>query len=392
MIFTVSTVKDSLANVAAFCQRNLGSGADHLFIFLDGPDAEVEAYLAAHPQVTMVVTDSAYWTPSRPQSLNVRQVTNANLAMHALAALPGEHWLFHIDADEVVQIDREQFDQLQAGIRVARLAPLEAISQFTWPGEVTHFKRMLARPQINELVSAGIIDQPEPDEPANATYFRGHVQGKVGVRPNLDIRMQLHRAVFTTQSGDDEVIKPFDAPWLNQLHYESHSGEEFVRKWMAHLGAGEVRFRARRNRLSDRIRAVMADPGLDEAGRREQLRELYHEQIEDDFNSLLQRDLLVEPMPRTHQPASLPSAESELLAGVLALLVASDKRYANPQESQLWPQDGFAELVDSAPNDEVRRGLQRAIEAAEDSQSARGLVRRTAVNRRTGLLSRLRRK
>ncbi|HNJ77798.1 MAG TPA: glycosyltransferase family 2 protein, partial [Marmoricola sp.] len=97
MIFTVSTVKDSLANVAAFCQRNLGSGADHLFIFLDGPDAEVEAYLAAHPQVTMVVTDSAYWTPSRPQSLNVRQVTNANLAMHALAALPGEHWLFHID-------------------------------------------------------------------------------------------------------------------------------------------------------------------------------------------------------------------------------------------------------------------------------------------------------
>ena len=41
MIFTVSTVKDSLDNVRSFCQRNLSSGADHLIIFLDEPDAEI---------------------------------------------------------------------------------------------------------------------------------------------------------------------------------------------------------------------------------------------------------------------------------------------------------------------------------------------------------------
>ena len=131
MIFTVSTVKDSLDNVRSFCQRNLSSGADHLIIFLDEPDAEIETYLAAQPHVTHVVTDSSYWKPQRPASLNVRQVTNANLAMHALAALGGDHWIFHIDADEVVQIDRDQFDALDSSVRVARLAPLEAISQLS---------------------------------------------------------------------------------------------------------------------------------------------------------------------------------------------------------------------------------------------------------------------
>jgi hypothetical protein len=390
VIFTASTVKDSLENIAAFCRRNLGSGADHLFIFLDEADPEVEAFLAAQPHVTHVVTDAAYWKPQRPSSLNVRQVTNANLAMHALAALPGEHWLFHIDADEVVQIDRDRFDQLDPQVRVARLAPLEAVSQLSWPGEVTHFKKMLGRKQIDELVSAGVIPAPEPDEPRNATYFRGHVQGKVGVRPNLDIRMQLHRAVFTANDGSDEVMEPFDAPWLNQLHYESHSGEEFVRKWMAHLGAGEVRFRARRSRLSDEIKAVMNDASLDEAGRQVRLQAIYHEQIEDNLPELERRGLLVEPIPQTHTPQTLSAEEQVILDGVFALLVGSDKRFANPQESQIWPQDGFAELLPAAPSDAVRRGLQRAIEAAEASQSARGLTRRTP--QRGGLLGRFRRK
>lgn len=391
MIFTVSTVKDSLDNIAAFCRRNLGSGADHLFIFLDAPDPEVESFLAAQPQVTHVVTDESYWTPERPGSLNVRQVTNANLAMHAVATLPGDHWLFHIDADEVVQIDRPRFDELGAQVRVARLAPLEAVSQYEWTGEVTHFKKLLDRAQIADLVQGGVIAERDPDEPLNATYFRGHVQGKVGVRPNLDIRMQLHRAVFTTNEGTDEVIKPFDAPWLNQLHYESHSGEEFVRKWMAHLGAGEVRFRARRSRLSDEIKAVVNDAGLDEAGRQARLQAIYHEQIEDNLPELEKRGLLVEPIPETHTPRALSAEEQEVLDGVLALLVGSDKRFANPQESQIWPQDGFAELLSAAPSDVVRRGLTRAIKAAEASQAARGLTRRTP-RKGSGMFSRLRRK
>lgn len=390
MIFTASTVKDSPENIAAFCRRNLGSGADHLFIFLDEADPEVESVLAAQPHVTHVVTDAAYWKSKRPSSLNVRQVTNANLAMHALAALPGEHWLFHIDADEVVQIDREQFDLLDPQVRVARLAPLEAVSQLSWPGEVTHFKKMLSRKQIDELVTAGVIPAPEPDEPRNATYFRGHVQGKVGVRPNLDIRMQLHRAVFTATDGSDEVIDPFDAPWLNQLHYESHSGEEFVRKWMAHLGAGEVRFRARRSRLSDEIKAVVNDADLDETGRQARLHTIYHEQIEDNLPELERRGLLVEPIPETHTPQALCVADQEVLDSVFALLVGSDKRFANPQESQTWPQDGFADLLPAAPSDAVRRGLQRAIDAAEASQSARGLER--DIPQRGGLLGRFRRK
>ena len=391
MIFTVSTVKDSLDNVRSFCQRNLSSGADHLIIFLDESNPEVETYLAAQPHVTLVVTDASYWKPQRPASLNVRQVTNANLAMHALAALGGDHWIFHIDADEVVQIDRDQFDALDSSVRVARLAPLEAISQLSWPGEVTHFKAMLSPEQIAELVRAGVINQPDPDEPLNATYFRGHVQGKIGVRPNLDIRMQLHRAVFTQADGGDKVIRPYDAPWLNQLHYESHSGEEFVRKWMAHLSAGEVRFRPRRSRLSDEIKAVVADVSLDESGRKARLQQIYHDQIEDDFEALQQRGLLVEPILADHVPASLPEGQELLLDRLFDLLIASDKRFANPQEVSNWPQDGFAKLLRVTSDDAVRHGLQKAINQAEASQEARGLELRVGSPSR-GLLGRFRRK
>ena len=103
MIFTASTVKDTLPNVRRFVAGNLAGGVDHLFVFLDAPDREVRGFLDEHPHVTCIRTDKSWWGGERPEHLNVRQRINANLAKAVLSTLPGEdHWVFHIDADEIV--------------------------------------------------------------------------------------------------------------------------------------------------------------------------------------------------------------------------------------------------------------------------------------------------
>lgn len=387
MIFTVSTVKDSLTNIEAFCRRNLAAGADHLFLFLDAPDAEVEEWLAAQPHVTALVTDDRYWVPDRPESLNARQVTNANLAMCLLAGFEWADWIFHIDADECLQIDREKLlAKVPADRAVVRIAPLEAVSQMHWAGEVTHFKPMLERDRIDDLVARGLIEAPEADEPANATWFRGHVQGKIGVRPDLDTRMQLHRAV---RQGDEEVQAAFARPWLAHRHYESHSGEEFIRKWLAHLSAGQVRFRPRRGRLQASIRRVVDDPGLDEAGRRAALTEIYHQDIEDDLAALRELGVLVEPVDGHHTPEDFPPGGRELMDRLLGLLMSADKRYLNPQLTDFWPVELFEQVRAGLPaSDPLVPVLQRAIDTARASESARGVVHPKRAGRLGRLLGR----
>ncbi len=60
MLFTASTVKDTLPNLRRFVTGNLAGGADHLVVFVDDPDGtdpEAVAFLAEHDGVTCVLTD-----------------------------------------------------------------------------------------------------------------------------------------------------------------------------------------------------------------------------------------------------------------------------------------------------------------------------------------------
>lgn len=372
MIFTVGTVKDSLANVRLYVERNLAAGADHVFVFLDAPDVEVEEWLGAHPHVTHVVCDEVYWVPERPDRLNARQVTNANVVQAALAAMPWRSWLFHLDADESLQLDRDRLEsEVPDDVDVVKLAPLEAISRLEPGDEVPHFKRRLGAQKMAELVAAGIVPPTEPGEPVNSTYFRGHLMGKIGVRPQLDHWMQLHRAVHC---GPEETDVPdFRADWLAHRHYESVSGEEFIRKWMSHLGAGEIRLRPRRRKLAADVAAVVADASLDEAGQRDALTRIYAEQVEDKYDELLAAGVLVEPDQRQCRPRPFPDGGREQLDRVLALLLAADKRYANPRITDLWPRQLFEQLRQGA-DPEVAGLLTTAIDRALDSERARGAV------------------
>ena len=139
LVVTASTVKDTLPNLERYVDGNLAGGADHLFLFLDAPDdpatAEVRGFLDAHPHVTCVVTDDAWWVDKRPEQLNTRQRINANVVKALLSRVDWADWVFHIDADEVVQIDRAVLGRVPAATRAVKLAPLEAVSRWQWDGD-----------------------------------------------------------------------------------------------------------------------------------------------------------------------------------------------------------------------------------------------------------------
>jgi hypothetical protein len=328
VLFTVSTVKDSRANVERFLARNLAAGADHMLVFLDAPDPEVEELLEAHEHVTHVVTDDAYWRGRRWKDLNVRQLVNANLANAALAPFTWAQWLFHLDADEALEIDRARLlAEVPSEEPCVLLDPVEAVSRWQWDGEVDLFKRLLTDPELELLTALGTIDRPD-----NLAYFRGHVRGKVGLRPGLEWRLFLHRV--KTSAYDD--VDGFTADWLRLRHYESFDGEEFVRKWLAHVSAGPMQLRPQRDRLRVALEQLLAGDLSDEV-RASYVRRLYVRHIEDDGSTLADLGLLVRPREATHRPEPLGAGARADLGRLLALLSAADKRHAHPKWPELTP-------------------------------------------------------
>ena len=207
MLFTASTVKDTLPNLRRFVAGNLAGGADHLVVFVDDPDGTDPAavdFLAAHDGVTCVLTDDEWWAGDRPGQLNVRQRINANVVKAVLSRLDPAHgwadWVFHIDADEIVQIDRMALSSAPETASVVRLAPLEAVSQQHWDDDPTLFKRLLEDDDLTLLHTLGVIDRSH-----NGAYFHGHVDGKSGVRPTLDLWLALHHVVDADKTEQDRV-------------------------------------------------------------------------------------------------------------------------------------------------------------------------------------------
>lgn len=316
MIATVSTVKDTLANVQRFVRGNLAGGVDHMVVFLDGPDPEVEAWLATQEHVTHLVADDAWWGGKRPADLNDRQRVHANIAKAVLTVVPGVDWLFHVDADEICQIDRAAIEAVPASYDAVRLAPLEAVSRKHWDGSPTWFKKLLDEPDLKLLEVLGVIEKP-----ANGHLFHGHVEGKTATRPRLDRWLTIHR---TVDEKRDEVPH-FTAPGLTVLHYESYSGEDFVRKWSAMLAAGPaVSLRPVRERTKAAIQALIGKPLTPEL-REQYLIRIFEATTEDDFDTLRELGLLVEadPTQGTHAPQLLEARDQ--LADALAALADQPK-------------------------------------------------------------------
>lgn len=332
LVCTVSTVKDTLANVEAFVTRNLSAGADHMFVMLDAPDRPVERFLSEHPHVTCVVTDRAYWHGRRHPHLNVRQTANANLVRVLLTPFERVGWLFHIDGDECLDVDKERLCRLGPEVPAVHLGVLEAVSGESrkWDGV---FKRSLSFEELCLLHALGILDDPR-----NRSYFNGYATGKGGIRPSLDYNVRIHAAKL----DDGTVVKAFSADYLHVLHYESFSAEEFVRKWSTHIaGPAQSVFGQKKQRLRAAIEAVLRSDSLTEAGRQHYLLELYRRNVADAAETLDDLGLLVRPAAEHHSytPRGFSPDEAADLELLLTRLVKADRGFFRPAVLAKQPAD-----------------------------------------------------
>ncbi|WP_323791204.1 hypothetical protein [Nocardioides sp.] len=325
MLIAASTVKDTLPHVRRFVAGNLAGGLDHLVVFLDQPGApgqdEVAAFLDAHPHVTCVKAGPGWWGERRPAGLNERQCTNAGVVSHLVGAgavATEVEWVFHVDGDEVVRVDHEALADVPREVPAVRLAPREAVSRLSWDGEPTLFKRLLDEPDLRLLHALGAVS-----EPSNRAYFHGHLQGKTGIRPGADLWLGLHKALL----ADGSQAVTHDDERLELFHYESYSGDEFVRKWGAMVTSGpRASFRPGRAAVADAVRTLV-EKRLDPAITREQLLALFVRTTQDDADTLVDLGLVLDtdPLAGSHEARPLSAATSALLHDGLEALRGADK-------------------------------------------------------------------
>lgn len=321
-IVGVTLVRDTAANLERFIDTNLRLGLDHLLVFLDDPDNPVPDRALDPRLVTLVRLDEEWWQGRRPESLNRRQRVAANFARVALARLGWADWLVFIDGDEVAALDREVVATIPADVRGFRLKTLEVTSTLgEWDGL---FKRQRPPPALRRLQAAGVIPRAN-----NKELFHGHIAGKVGIRPRLDLRLDLHNA--SDDRGDRLELHMDEG--LRVLHLESVTLEEFERKWTAMSTSG-----SRPGVLGDRnlvLDAFAELGGLGPEERRERVLELFQRYVVDDVEALAEHDVLVrvDLDATTHRARPLTDEAVTALAAQVAELSALHKPLFRPAAS-----------------------------------------------------------
>ncbi len=321
MILSVTTLKDSLANVRKLVARNLNGGVDHLVIYLDAEAPEVEEYLSGHPDVTCVRAYGDWWD-HRPDNLNQRQSTNAGLLSRMLDGYDWARWLVHIDGDEVARLDHEALAAVAPEWQAVRLDPLEAVARMHAEHDPVLFKRLLSADQLALLGTLGLVEKA-----TNRTYFRGHVAGKLAVRPSIHLSLAIHKAVV-----DQAKVPVLHDGRQHVLHYESPNGDEFVRKWVALLTSGNaVRQLGPRAPMARALDALLGlDLGEEETAHFVQL--IYERHAVDDVEALDRLGFLVRvdadaPLPAR---AAFPESAKEELRELLDRAGAEPKRPFRP--------------------------------------------------------------
>jgi hypothetical protein len=310
VILSVSTVKDTVPNLEKFVRRNLAGGIDHLLVFLDDEQPEAAELLKAQPQVTCVQTHRRWWHGERPKGLNERQGRNAALSVRILSEFDWADWVFHIDGDEVVDLDRDVLDAVPADERVVALEPWEAVSRLRWGHDPTWFKTLLDDDQLVLLSMLGLIPRPN-----NKAYFRGHIAGKVGVRPATDLRIAIH-AVADRGGGR---VEPHERAVGRVLHYESPDGEEFARKWQALIRSGPAPSQRSARASTGRAVKALLHLGLTAEEAEPFLLRMFEQTGLDDFETLRDLRLLreVDPDTWTRTPEPLPEGADQALRAAL---------------------------------------------------------------------------
>jgi len=328
LVAVVVTVKGPPDQVTRFVAGNLRAGADHVVVLVDDADPAVLRALTEDPETaartTALGAGDRFWRAGgllrrRPSGLNQRQGIGANLANTLVSCVPRFQWLFHIDLDERLHLDKEKLLALKPGVRAVTLEPLEAVATEASEGP-TRYKRRASPDELAELHRRGVIDEPNPN-----AYYRGHLSGKQGIRPDPRVRLGIHHA---REPGGDLVVEALRRDWLQVLHDESRTFEEFVRKWTALSSAGAFFQKPRRQELGQEVIAVLNDRSLDAARRTERLRQLYRAQVVDDVVVLEELGLVTTAKQAwaSYTPEELTDDERATLAALAPVLAEVPKR------------------------------------------------------------------
>lgn len=321
MLVSASTVKDTVTNLETFVRRNLAAGLDHLVLFLDADQPEIEEHFGGRDDVTCVrAWGPEWWGEDRPDGLNTRQILNVSVANAVLTRVGWASWLFHIDGDEVVRLDRERLERLPERTGVVLLEVLESVSDPDAEAEGGWFKRLLTRDERQVLLDRGLI-AARP----NRAYFHGHITGKSGWRPTLELRGGVHKP----RDREDRPVTGERAPWLQVLHLDSPTATEFARKWRNLVGAGLATMAAREQRgdIGRQVADVLARPlGDDEV--EAELQALWRRTTRDPFPEL--RDLgyleRIDVDEVRYRPRPVPAAGRAELRALLGAAGGTDRR------------------------------------------------------------------
>lgn len=231
----VMTVNDPKELVLANVAHHLWIGAQEVFVFLDAPDAELEAVLAGHERCAVMRCDETYWrkvhalkTP--PRRITRRQSLNAGLA----ATRTNADWLVSLDADELLWCDGD-FTTVLAGVP-------DKAGWLKLPPWERKLDMSIAQQTIFD---GGFIGFQKDAEVAGYTQggFTGHVVGKACVRMGRGYNIAIHnprigpikdKKIPPSHSDSRAFLLHFDGltpyHWGYKLLFFASQGVDYVRK------------------------------------------------------------------------------------------------------------------------------------------------------------------
>ena len=262
----VSTIKAPLADILDFAAWHLDAGASHLYIYLDEDVPDTQAALNAHPAITALHTDAAWWDKrgGRPEKHQVRQSVNARHANNRFVNKdrPALDWLAHIDVDEFLISDTpiaRHLAALRPETLCARVRPMEAL-QSDGP---EHVFKAFPLPQADRQRAAEACFPTWGAQLSGG--FLSHVAGKLFFRTGLKgLQIRIHNITL----GDAQNPGQVELPQIALGHLHAESWDRFISAYRFRLARGsyraELKPQVRRDgaqSLHDLLRGIEAKGG-----------------------------------------------------------------------------------------------------------------------------------
>ncbi len=257
----VSTVKAPLPAIARFAAWHLELGAAHLHLYLDAPDPSVAAFLNAHPRITAIPCNDAYWRATGKTRMDAHQLRQAHNATRSLRLLEDDlDWLGHLDVDEFLLTDAPIAGKLAAlppATAIARIPPAEALARedgVPQAFKLTHKQAGIKKSQLQEVY------------PTFGLHLYGgflsHTSGKVLARTGIpDTRLGIH----TLKHKGEDATNRMKPPGLYLAHLHAPSWEHFRAHLAFRQTKGSYRPRSDRPELgqAELLRFLVEEEGED---------------------------------------------------------------------------------------------------------------------------------